>query len=97
MSAAEQTLRAGRTGEPIELARYRISAGERIIRGQRIRGVVRLSDVPAHGNGRRFVIERELTSLDELQAIVDDYLCQAALWDDIPALPCWLPSREKSR
>ena len=97
MSTAEHRIQADRTGQPIELARYRISAGERIIRGQRILGVVRLSDIPADGHGRRYVIERELACLDELQAIVDDYLRQAAVWDDVPALPCWLPSAEEQR
>ena len=37
------------TNERVELARYTITAGERVIYGQRIRGVVRLVDVPAQG------------------------------------------------
>ncbi len=37
------------TNPPVELARYATSAGERILRGQRILGVVRVSDVPADG------------------------------------------------
>ena len=81
---------AGATNEPVELARYRISSGERILRGQRILGVVRLSDIPAEGNGRRYLVERELTSMDELQALVDDYVDQATKWDAVPANVCWL-------
>jgi hypothetical protein len=73
------------TNEPVELARYTITAGERVIHGQRIRGVVRLVDLPAQGRGRRYLIERELTSMRELEAIVADYLEQAARWDAIPA------------
>jgi len=73
------------TNEPIELARYTISAGERVIYGQRVCGLVRLVDVPAAGRGRRYLIERELASLAELEAIVGDYLEQAARWDAIPA------------
>ena len=80
----------GVTNEPVELARYAISAGERVIRGQRVMGVVRLTDVPANGHGRHYVIERELTSMAELRAIVDDYLFQAARWDAVPAEPCGL-------
>ena len=77
------------TNERVELARYTISAGERVIYGQRVLGVVRLVDVPADGHGRRYVIERELTSMAELEAIVADYLQQAAIWDAIPAAgPC---------
>ena len=73
------------TNERVELARYTITAGERVIYGQRIRGVVRLVDVPAQGRGRRYLIERELTSMAELEAIVADYIDQAARWDAIPA------------
>jgi hypothetical protein len=77
--------------ERVELARYAITAGERLICGQRIRGVVRLVDVAAQGRGRRYLIERELTSMAELEAIVADYLDQAARWDAIPAAgPCCL-------
>ena len=77
--------------EPVELARYTITTGERVIYGQRIQGVVRLVDVPAEGRGRRYLIERELTSMAELEAIVADYLDQAARWDAIPAAgPCCL-------
>ena len=41
--------------------------------------------------GRHYVIERELTTMAELDAIVADYLQQAATWDAIPAAgPCYL-------
>ena len=83
--AAIETSRVGQTNARVELARYSLSAGERVVYGQRVRGVVRLVDVPADGNGRRFVIERELTVMAELEAIVADYLEQAAAWDVIPA------------
>jgi hypothetical protein len=75
----------GPTNEPVELVRYTITAGERVIFGQRVLGVVRLVDAPAGGPGRRYVIERELTSMGELEAIVADYLGQAAAWNAIPA------------
>jgi hypothetical protein len=76
---------AGATNPAVELARYRVSAGERILKGQRVMGVVRVVDAPADGHGRRYIVERELTSRIELDAIVADYLEQAALWDLIPA------------
>ena len=80
-----------RSGDRVELGRYRITSGERAIYGQRILGVVRLVDVTATGRGRRYVIERGLTSRAELEAIVADYLQQAAIWDEIPAAgPCGL-------
>jgi hypothetical protein len=92
--------RAGRTNERVELARYTVSAGERVIHGQRILGVVRLVDSPVSGTGRRYVIERELTVMAELGAIVADYLQQARMWDAIPAAgPCYLLAdvREEAR
>jgi hypothetical protein len=74
-------------GDRNELGRYTISAGERVIYGQRVLGVVRVVDVPAGGRGRRYIVERGLTSMSELEAIVADYCSR---------LPCGtrsLPSR----
>jgi hypothetical protein len=90
---------AGRaTNERVELGRYTIAAGERVIYGQRVLGVVRLVDAPARGRGRRYVIERELTSMTELEAIVADYLQQAAAWDTIPAVgSCYLNAELRER
>jgi hypothetical protein len=89
-----ETRLAGKTNQPVELARYTVSAGERVIYGQRILGVVRLVDEPATGDGRRYVIERELTVMAELDAILADYLDQATRWRVIPAAgPCYLTDR----
>ena len=88
----------GATNERVELGRYTISAGERIVYGQRVLGVVRLVDIPVDGRGRRYVIERGLTSMAELEAIVADYLQQAARWDAPPAEPvCLLNSVVEAR
>jgi hypothetical protein len=76
---------SARTNPAVELAHYRISAGERILKGQRILGVVRVTDIPADGHGRRYLVERELTSQSELAAILADYLDQAQRWDLVPA------------
>jgi hypothetical protein len=83
----------------VELARYSVSAGERVIHGQRVLGVVRLVDDPAGGEGRHYVIERELTVMAELDAIVADYLEQARLWNVIPAAGSCplLAEREKAK
>jgi hypothetical protein len=89
-----ETRRAGQTNERVELARYTVSAGERVIYGQRVLGVVRLLDEPATSDGRRYLIERELTVMAELEAILADYLDQAARWQVIPAAgPCYLADR----
>jgi hypothetical protein len=84
-------------GKRVELARYRISAGERVIWGQRIDGVVRVSDVAADGHGRRYLIERGINCQAELDAIVADYVEQAIQWDGIPARPLCLGSSRSSR
>lgn len=100
MTSVTETRRAGQTNERVELARYTVSAGERVIHGQRILGVVRLADNPASGDGRHYVIERELVTMAELEAIVSDYLQQAQTWDAIPAAgPCYLLAdlQERSR
>jgi hypothetical protein len=81
-----ETRRAGQTNERVEFVRYTVgTAGERVIFAQRVLGVVRLVDDPVSGEGRRYVIERELTTMAELDALVADYLEQAQMWDVIPA------------
>ena len=95
-----ETRRAGQTNEQVELARYTVTAGERVIHGQRVLGVVRLADDPVFANGRHYVIERELTTMAELDAIVTDYLEQARLWDVIPVIgscPLLAEHREAER
>ena len=74
-------------GERRELGRYATPAdGERILFGQRINGSVRLVDAPLNGHGRRYIVERELEKdgYAALQALVSDYLDQAAKLNAIP-------------
>ena len=73
-------------GERVELARYTVPAGERVLYGQRVNGIVRVTDVPARGRGRAYLVERELEQdgYSALKALVADYLGQAALLDDVP-------------
>ena len=80
------TARPSAVGERTELARYRVSAGERVIYGQRINGCVRITDCPSSAGGRSFLIERELErdGLSALKALVVDYAEQARRLDDVP-------------
>jgi hypothetical protein len=73
-------------GERIELARYTVPVGHRVLYGQRINGVVRVTDVPARGRGRAYLVERELEQdgYGALKALVSDYLEQAELLEDVP-------------
>lgn len=79
----------GRTGVRVELARYTVSAGERVVYGQRVDGVVRVTDVPARAGGRAYLVERELEQDGShanaaLQALIADYLRQARWLDAVP-------------
>ncbi len=73
-------------GERTELARYTVPAGQRVLYGQRVNGVVRVTDVPAGGRGRAYLVERELEQdgYDALRALVTDYVKQAGLLEDVP-------------
>ena len=75
-----------RTGERVELGRYEITAGPRILFGQRVDGVVRVTDKPATGRGRSFLVERGLTSNAELEAIVADYVSESERRDEPAAI-----------
>jgi hypothetical protein len=66
-----------RVGARVELARYAISTGERVLYGQRVNGIVRVTDKPATGGGRSFLVERGLTSNAELEALVADYVSES--------------------
>ena len=74
-------------GERVELARYRIPAGERVLYGQRIDGIVRVTDKPAGGTGRSFLVERGLEKLGELDALVADYVAESERRGEPAVLP----------
>lgn len=73
-------------GPRTELGRYRISAGERVLYGQRINGRVRLTDRPADGSGRSYLVESglEADGLQALETLVAHYIEQAGELDRVP-------------
>jgi len=75
-----------RTGVRTELARYTVEGQERILYGQRVLGVVRITDVPAGAGDRAYLIERGLEQDGHaaLQALIEDYLQLAARHNQIP-------------
>jgi hypothetical protein len=75
-------------GERVELARYTIPAGTRVLYGQRVNGVVRLVDRPLSGEGRSYLVERELEQdgNDALKALIQDYIEQSRVHDQVPML-----------
>lgn len=84
-----ETRRRVPIGDRVELARYEIRAEERILYGQRVNGVVRITDRPANGDGRSYLVERELEqdgtgAKAAMDALIDDYLDQAVELDEVP-------------
>jgi hypothetical protein len=63
-----------------------VPIGERVLYGQRVTGVVRVTDVPARGRGRAYLVERELEQdgYAALNALVSYYVDQAGLLEDVP-------------
>jgi hypothetical protein len=75
-------------GERVELGRHTITAGTRVLYGQRVDGVVRVVDRPLSGEGRSYLVERELEQdgNDALKALVRDYIQQSRVHDQVPIL-----------
>ena len=73
-------------GVRTELARYTATGEERVIYGQRINGHVRVTDRPAAGSGRSYLIECgvERDGYSALKALVADYLKQGQELDQVP-------------
>jgi hypothetical protein len=72
--------------DEVELARYRYTGGERVLYGQRVNGVVRVTDRPAEGSGRSYLVELGIESdgYPALEALIADYTSQAQRLDEIP-------------
>ena len=62
--------RAGRT---VELCRYRIPAGQRALKAQRVDGRVAVIDVPVDHDDRVYLVERHVHSSAELQGLAAEY------------------------
>lgn len=70
--------------EGAELARYRVSGGERVLMGWRRGSGVEVSDRPLEGCGRGYLVDRGFRCFEQLTAFVSDYLTQAARLDAPP-------------
>jgi hypothetical protein len=71
-------------GPRTELGRYTVPAGERVLYGQRVDGIVRLVDRPVAPGGRAYLIERGLETKGELDALIADYRATAQRLQAIP-------------
>jgi hypothetical protein len=83
---SRKATRPPRVGERIELARYAVCGSARVLYGQRIDGVVRVTDCPVSGGGRAYLVERglERDGYSALRALVDDYTRQAGRLNAVP-------------
>jgi hypothetical protein len=74
--------------EEVELARYALTRGERVLYGQRVDGVVRVIDRPARGSGRAYLVEYglERDGYWALKALIDGYIRLAGKHNEIPML-----------
>lgn len=75
-------------GKRTELARYTVAEGERVVYGQRVDGVVRVTDRPATPGGRCYLVERGLQTNGELDALVADYVIEAERTGAPPLASC---------
>jgi hypothetical protein len=79
-----------RTIGQVRLGSYQFTGGRRILCGQRINGVVRVTDRPAEGSGRSYLVrhvedgEGEGDVFTALRALVADYTREAGRLDEIP-------------
>jgi hypothetical protein len=75
-----------RVGELTELACYEVRGIQRVLYGQRIDGCVRVTDRPASGAGRSYLVDRGLEhdGYLALKALVADYTRHAQELGDIP-------------
>lgn len=72
-------------GKAHAFAGYRVADERRLIVVQRIRGAIRVGDVPAGGSGERYLLADGLQSCGELDALIAEYTRQAATLGVIPA------------
>lgn len=65
------------TGHPKILASYEADEGTRQLVGQRVDGIVRITDRPEDNDGRAYLVEEGIGCMAELEAILADYLAKA--------------------
>jgi hypothetical protein len=70
--------------EGAELARYRISGGERVLMGWRRPAGIEVSDRPAEGRARAYVVDRGFRCVDQLTSFLHDYVGEAIRLDACP-------------
>ena len=78
------------TGTPQVRGAYDCDEGPRQLVAQRINGSVALSDVPASDHGKVYLIERDVSSMADLEALEADYLALAGQLGRPPLRSDWI-------
>lgn len=68
----------------VELARYRVSSGERVLMAWSSRRGIEITDRPSEGRARGYVVDRGIGCFEQLRAFVADYVDQAERYDECP-------------
>jgi hypothetical protein len=87
---ATTTPRSSRAGASQVLASYGSTRGGRRLVAQRVDGKVAVSDIPATGDGSVYLVERHVSSIAELDALVSDYCRLAAALGRPPMAADWI-------
>jgi hypothetical protein len=77
-------------GEPHAHLCYRAGNEQRQIVVQRIRGAIRVGDLPAKGKGARYLVADRIATCDELDSLLAHYTSQAHELGVVPASPAGL-------
>ena len=67
--------------EATEIARYRLSTGERVVMGREELEGFEVSDCPASGEGAVYLIDRGFGCFEQVRTFVADYVRQAERLD----------------
>jgi hypothetical protein len=67
-----------------ELARYRAAGSERVVMGWSRPGGIEVSDLPAEGGSRGYLVDRGFGSAEQLAAFLGDYVDQAVRLEACP-------------
>lgn len=75
------------SGQQVELGRYEVPEGTRVLTGRRIDGVVHIYDFPVDHPGRGYFVEKGFESRAELALLIADYRHQAERSGACPMAP----------
>lgn len=75
------------TGRQVEIGRYEVPEGTRVLTGRRIEGVVHVYDFPVDHPGRGYFVEKGFETRAELAVLIADYRRQAQLLRGCPMGP----------